>query len=330
MLRKLLLLVCLSIWLALGFPSNPVQARAAPPASTSPSELARQIVAAVNDLRQEEGLATLNAHSTLMQLAQAQADYMAATGQVTHLSADGSRPFQRALAAGYPVAGDLTLGGFYSENIQTGPIVSAKEVIEMWMQDELHQNTMLSEYRSDMGAGVAFVGDTAYYVLDTALASPYRAVITLSASPLPGQSAYVIAPAATSTPLPDGSIVHTVRMGETLWGIAAVYNTSVDQVALNNRISPDRFLHPGDQLLVRQASTATPIMLSIPTSMPRGSTLPNMATRFPGAGQSVQDQPQQGLPLNKLVGVVLLAVAVVGGVWLAVEWKKDSEDTVGK
>ncbi|MEW5871338.1 MAG: CAP domain-containing protein [Chloroflexota bacterium] len=137
----------------------------------SPGELANELMAAVNELRAAHGLNTLNAHPILVQIAQVHANYMASTGATTHLSADGRRPFQRALAAGYPVAGDLSLGGFYSENIQSGPNLTPQEVVDIWMGDEPHQNTMLSANRSDMGAGVAVSGGFTYFVLDTALAS---------------------------------------------------------------------------------------------------------------------------------------------------------------
>jgi hypothetical protein len=40
---------------------------------------------------------------------------------ITHYSADGSRPFQSHLALGYPLAGNLSRGGFASENIVAGP-----------------------------------------------------------------------------------------------------------------------------------------------------------------------------------------------------------------
>jgi LysM repeat protein len=316
------LLLSVFICLALRFFTGTTQARA------SSSDLANQIVALVNELREEEGLPALNVHPTLTQLAQAQADYMALSGQSSHLDALGRRPFQRALAAGYPVAGDLSLGGFYSENIMTGPSLSAKQLVEMWMGDDLHQNTMLSEYRSDMGAGVAFAGDVGYYVLDTALASSYHAVITLSSNPPPGQSIYVIVPQATSTPLSDGSIQHTVRTGETLWGIAAVYGSTVDEIALLNRISPQRFLQPGDQLVIRQASTATPEGLSVSEINPQpfvdGSYA--MATRTPVAAKHYPAAQAQGLPLTRLIGWVLLAVAILGGILLAMDWLRDRKN----
>ena len=79
---------------------------------TSPS----QLIEAVNNLRASNGLAPLIMHSILMQSAQSQADYMAATGNVTHARPNGTYT-QQLISLGFPLAGDLSLGGFRSENI---------------------------------------------------------------------------------------------------------------------------------------------------------------------------------------------------------------------
>jgi uncharacterized protein YkwD len=87
-----------------------------------PSNLssAVELIAEVNSLRISNGLPPYSQHPILMQIAQAHTNYQAAIGTGTHYGADGSRPFQRALAAGYPVAGDLARGGYFSENIVWG------------------------------------------------------------------------------------------------------------------------------------------------------------------------------------------------------------------
>ena len=323
--RRLVSLVGVVLLLITGFPVRQAGARSALAAGSSAAGLANEIITVVNNLRQEQGLNALNTHPILMQLAQTHAEYMAATGQITHLSADGRRPFQRALAAGYPVAGDLDLGGFYSQNIQSGSLMSAQEIVNIWMGDAPHQNTMLSENRSDMGAGVATAGDSVYYVLETALASPYRVVITLAASPAPGQSVYVVVPAATSTPQADGSIVHTVSMGETLWGIAAVYDTSVDALAQLNKISPFHFIHPGDQLVLRYPDTPTPLPPPTRSSSQRvynnsQQASPTPLSAVPGRPAGLFDDPV----VSRLSGWMALLAAGILGVALLLSWKKDS------
>ena len=218
---------------------------------------ADDLITALNALRAEHGLSALAAHPILMQVAQTHAQYMASTGMMTHYSADGKRPFQRALDAGFPVAGDLTLGGFYSENITGGSNLTPQGAVDSWYNmDELHRSTMLSSYRSHVGVGVAVAGDMIYYVIDTALMSSVPVDQTVVETELPVEGV-LLAPIQMSTAAPDGSVTHTVRSGETLWSIAAVYGLTVDQLVLMNQLASDQFIHPEDRLIIQPASTPT-------------------------------------------------------------------------
>src|SRR5690606_36486608 len=75
------------------------------------------LVNAVNALRAAYGLPAYSINPILMFTAQNQADFMAAAGNVTHSGPGGILLTDRLLAAGYPLAGDLSLGGFRAENI---------------------------------------------------------------------------------------------------------------------------------------------------------------------------------------------------------------------
>src|SRR5262245_55021398 len=66
------------------------------------------LVDAINAERVKKNIPTLKVHPNLMSSALKHANYMASGGGITHYSADGSRPFQRHLAEGYPLAGDLS------------------------------------------------------------------------------------------------------------------------------------------------------------------------------------------------------------------------------
>lgn len=61
-----------------------------------------------------------------------------------------------------------------------------------------------------------------------------------------------VVPIITSTPNPDGSTIHTVQTGQTLWGIAAVYDVSLDEILNLNGLSKDALIYPGQNLTIKQ------------------------------------------------------------------------------
>src|SRR5512136_1524908 len=67
------------------------------PNISTPSEL----IDAVNAFRASRGLPPYTPNSILMGIAQQQAEYILALGSITHISANGLSPSQRALQAGY-------------------------------------------------------------------------------------------------------------------------------------------------------------------------------------------------------------------------------------
>ena len=127
-----------------------------------PATDAYTLIAEVNALRATNGLQPYTVNATLMAIAQAHSDYQAAMRTVTHYSADGSRPYQRALAAGYPVGGNLSLGGYFSENITAGTNKTPAQAVQEWQGDAPHLNTMLSPYLTEVGAGVTNVDGYIY------------------------------------------------------------------------------------------------------------------------------------------------------------------------
>jgi LysM repeat protein len=239
------------------------------------------VIDAVNALRSSHGLAPYNTHPILMQTAQTQANYMSATGQVTHYGPDGSRPFQRALAAGYPVAGDLSLGGFFSENIQAGTDLTPEEAVQAWTGDAPHLNTMLSPNLRDIGAGIAQDGNYFYYVIDCGLASGSPVSYTPSSGgtfipgTTPGGEA-TIPPAIVSTPNEVGAVVHIVEAGQTLWQIALAYQVKVEEIRRLNNLGSENTIYVGQKLLIQQAVTPSP-----PAPTPTRTFDPSTSTPLP-------------------------------------------------
>ena len=221
---------------------------------------ANELIAAVNALRAANGLPAYITNAMLMQVAQDQANHMAATGQVTH------RPglTQRILATGYPLAGDLSLGGFRAENI-TGGNKTAEQVVQGWTGDALHTNTMLSPDLTEIGAGVAQAGGRYYFVIDCA--RPTTSGVPQAYTPNPDSAVTenfapsdFIVPITTSTPDEDGFVYHEVQYGQTLWAIAIEYGVRIDEIRALNNLGATTDIYQGDRLLVRK--DAPPVLVT--------------------------------------------------------------------
>jgi len=290
-----------------------------------PPLTADELIAEVNALRASNGLPAYNMNSILMQIAQQHANYQAAIGSGTHYSADGSRPFQRALAAGYPVAGDLSRGGFFSENIIWGTNMTPGEAVSAWQGDAPHLNTMLSPNLQDVGAGVANSGGMTFYTLDAGLASGSPVNYTPPAGGISGLSGTEIVsefmqPVALSTPDESGDIYHEVQFGQTLWSLAIAYETTVEQLKQVNKL-PDINIFEGQKLLIKSVPTPTATedktvrataTFGIPTSNATQS-LPPTPTNTPLPKAPVSSR-NSGLVVIVIVVAALLTAGL--GTWI--------------
>jgi LysM repeat protein len=236
-----------------------------PSAAGSPFDL----VNAVNALRASYGLSPYSVNSILMFTAQSQAEFMAATGNVSHIGSGGSDLTDRLLAAGYPLAGDLSLGGFRAENITSGKEDrSVQSVVDGWTGDALHLNTMISPNLSEIGAGVAIANGRVYYVIDCALPAtgelpPGSTSVAGSESAVPSAEA-MLSVAVVSTPNPEGDVIHEVQVGQSLWQIAIAYEVKIDDIKrLNNLFDND--IYPGSKLLIK-TDVMTPMVPVVPTA----------------------------------------------------------------
>ena len=173
------------------------------PGTSAPSPQA--LVDAINAERVKKNIAPLKVHPILMSSAQKHAEYMASGGGITHYSADGSRPFQRHVALGYPLAGDLSRGGFASENIVAGSGMTIEQAIASWYGDEPHTNTMISDKYTECGAGIAVSGNVIYYCFDVARSTTSQPTTTT-------QNAPASTPSTVSTPAPaSGYVVYVPK-----------------------------------------------------------------------------------------------------------------------
>jgi LysM repeat protein len=282
MRRLFWVLVCLITILLIGLPVKEGIAQAGDPWA---------LISEVNALRASYGLQPYKINNALMSSAQTHSNYMLDIGSVTHSGPGGSRPHDRAVAAGYG-GGALV---YISENIAMGINLSPQQAVYNMWQDALHLETMISSRYTDIGAGVAVSGDRVYYTIDVGYvagspgnsSSPPSSNTTQPPTGSTGPTPVYIEPVVVSTPNPDGSIIHIVGSGQSLWNIAAVYEIPLSDLLALNGLSENTFIHPGDKLIIKPATTATTtletteaVTLTL-TVTPTGSPTPSPTTKPP-------------------------------------------------
>jgi len=329
-LRKYFVLV---VFVLLGLSLTPKGIVAARPQMeiTSPS----QLIEAVNGLRIANGLAPLASHPILMQSAQSQADYMAATGIVTHARPNGTYT-QQLLTLGFPLAGDLSLGGFRAENIISTYGALVWNGVPAGWQDAQHMNTMLSGNFTHIGAGISQSGDMYYYAVDTAAATgsgqqQESASSILTSVPAgagdAGVSQFMVA-VTISTPRPDGNVYHKVQYGQSLWSIAIAYGTTIKNIQALNNLGESSTVYQGQDLLVQTGATQAALptlemtatfpatVIIEPTITLESTAAPVQITPTLDSTQEADSSPQ---PSSRLLVVILIIAAFVGAgmaVWL--------------
>jgi len=232
-------------------------------ASYTPSEL----ISAVNALRASHGIAAYRTNSILMSTAQAQANYMASIGSWSDYGPGGSTLGARLLAAGYPLAGDLSLGGIASQNVTQGTSsMTPQAAVTEWMGDSEHQIALLSTGLTEIGAGVTYSGGDVYYVIDCAqpTGSGQQQAYTpssaggVNSAGTPVSQDQLIPMAIVSTPDNSGSVYHVVQPGQALWQIAIAYKVKINDIKSLNSLSSD-VIFPGQKLLIMRVGTPTPV-----------------------------------------------------------------------
>jgi uncharacterized protein YkwD len=284
---------------------------------------AAELIDAVNALRASYGLISYSTNSILTGIAQEQAEYNLSIGTITHTGANGLRPYQRALQAGYSVAGDISLGGFFSENITAGVGMTAQGAVENWTGDAPHLNTMISSVLQDIGAGVAVAGNTFYYVIDCSLSTGGVPATFVSPPAYKTPDATLI----PNTPHADGSITHIVKSGDTTLGIALVYGLTLDELLMLNGLTENSVIYPDQKIIVRTGYTPTP---TLPTYTPtRRPTITPWPTSTPTSTKTpIPPTPtlSPGLPVSTartaFTSIVIAALVIAAALALLVHRHK--------
>lgn len=316
------LLIFLVLFLLSSVSNSKAEEDVKPRLAGSPYDL----INAVNALRASYGLAPYSINPTLMAVAQAHADYMAATGNVSHTGAGGSSVTERLLAAGYPLAGDLSLGGFRSENITSGnEAKSAQDAVNGWTGDAPHLTTMISASLTEIGAGVSINGGRVYYVIDCAaptnggLPQPVAGT-SIAGAPTVLPAGGVIIPVIVVTPNVDGDVIHEVRAGQTLWQIAISYETKIDEIKRLNNIY-DNNIYPGEKLLIKEGAsvpTTTPVETAVMEAAASPTTPATVTTVFETpAATAVASATPIAASTNTVMSIAIgiITLALLGGVF---------------
>lgn len=125
---------------------------------------------------------------------------------------------------------------------------------------------------------------------------------------------------ATLTAMPDGSIVHQVDKGVTLWDLAIAYGLRVDELVTFNRLSPSNpVIYEGQNVIIQPSFTPTktatitntpppPTRTPRPTLTPR----PKQPTHTPQASFTATTPPlMPEIPSLEGVGRRSLAITII-------------------
>lgn len=237
---------------------------------------AYDIIAAANAVRANEGLEPYQVDDWLMQYAQEHSEYQASLQTGTHIHSDGTLPL--ALGLQENVAGVMV-------EVATADVV----VNKIWV-DWGHRHTITGYVTGSIGAGVALSDNgQVYFTIDVrpgdevgTVPTPAPPLGTVDATAGAATTTPFVAPISnlkTSVPNEDGSIVHIVSYGETLWSIAIAYGVTVNDIRRLNGMAVDNTaISIGQKLLIRPARTATPTLFGEPSASPT-EALTQQATR---------------------------------------------------
>ena len=315
-----ILLLFSLLWLVFDSP-KPVQAQAGTPA---------EVIAYINALRASNGLGPLTENIYLDIAAQNHADWIAETGLGGHTGIDGSTAYDRAVAVGYGAGSQA----WVTENWARGYNLTASGcVYDMWAPSEAHLDNMLTTWHDEFGVGVALdsSGFTVYVANfghtsggDTGQVTSDPNVEITPGGPTVTTEPYVN-PIVKSTPAADGTIIHIVQYGQTLYGIAEVYEISITDLLTLNGLTEDSVIYPDEQLVIVQGTGETPTPTVTPEEIVPTATPTQEVTQTVEATQEQMTPTPTVEPKNGgnfltnlfsgdtlWVGIGLVAVSVFG------------------
>jgi LysM repeat protein len=196
---------------------------------------AYDLIALVNGIRTGNGLPALEVSNILMSTAQSTAEVMAANRMGWHIGDVRGR----VMAAGY--GGGAT--AWATENFAVGDM-SLEDLAWVW-SDAAHMIPMVNPAYQHIGAGIATAADgSTYFLVHAAYTSGSPAARTQVPGPTGTEptapAAQWVIPVTVATPNADGTVVHEVKMGQSLWSIAIAYESHIVDILRYNQMSPEQ------------------------------------------------------------------------------------------
>lgn len=277
----------LCLWLVIAVPVRAAQLQAV---------TAQAIIAAVNALRASQGLAPYTIDGGLMSYAQEHANYMALTNQGTHRHSDGTMPSEHGI----------------SENVASGSkdSLNASFIVYTIWADALHMRTMTGHSSGSIGVGVASNDSQTYVSLDV---RPSGASVGPPGSGSPGVGGgtpvVLIAPVVTATPLANGSIVHVVAYGQSLWQIAIAYGVRINDIrGLNGLPADSTTIYEGQKLVIFPAGSVTTATPTAPVAVPPTASVEG-PTAIPTLGPTLTRPTPTATPAAAIVQATPTSIA---------------------
>ena len=264
---------------------------------------AYEVITAVNALRASYGLDPYLVDGLLMISAQGQADYLAAMSPDIvdgHTGPGGTDADQRAFNVGFPYVEGLDI----NENWASLPESASVDTLiyDVW-GDEIHMHTMLHDRGQLVGMGVAQADGRYYYILDVAA---YWGDAGLTAQPTTlayGEGAatqqYIsqyIAPVTRAKPGADGSIVHTVQSGQSLYMLAQHYEVNIADLRALNGMQNSDTIYIGQKIIIRGPQPATDMPAQTPTPQAASATaVPTLPPLLAASAAPATQSPSSSL-----------------------------------
>ncbi len=145
-----LLLAIAGLWIA----ASPAGASSQQPAA-SLSTLEQGVLADINTLRKQHGLAPLHLSASLSDAARQHSAEMAARGYFSHDSANGSS-FDKRIARYYPI-GRSSFWSVGENLLWSSPNVDAPGALDMWWNSPEHRKNMLTARWREIGLSAVHV-----------------------------------------------------------------------------------------------------------------------------------------------------------------------------